>query len=115
MELYVYKVSAITRVVDGDTVDCDIDLGFKLYMNERVRLLGIDAPEVRTRDLEEKARGFEAKAWLEEKLNNAEVIYIKTDIKSDKYGRTLGEFFINDEQKSLNEQMVDEGLALIYE
>ena len=85
--IYIYKASLI-RVVDGDTVDLIIDLGFDTSRYERFRLYGIDAPELRTE------AGKEAKAWLSEALQPLEVIYVqtlqhKTKAKRDKYGRFL--------------------------
>ena len=89
--MYEYRCK-IRRVVDGDTVDVDIDLGFGIvYANQRVRLYGIDAPESRTRDLVEKKFGLLAKEYLERELG--ETCVIRTQIDKGKYGRILGEFF----------------------
>ncbi|MCI5146132.1 MAG: thermonuclease family protein [Candidatus Electrothrix sp. AR3] len=114
---YVYRVREVRKVVDGDTVDLVIDLGFDTSLAKRVRLSDIDAPESRTRDLEEKALGLEAKNWLKRKLNEAEKILIRTYLtgKGEKYGRVLGLLFINAEEISLNEQMIQQGYAWKYD
>jgi len=104
----------VLRVVDGDTVDVLVDLGFSTHRKIRVRLDGIDAPETRTRDAAEKLRGYAAKSWLEEKLVQAKVVSIKT-IKSGstgKYGRYLGVLYADG--VNLNQRMVKEGLAKVY-
>ena len=104
----------VLRVVDGDTVDVLVDLGFSTHRKIRVRLDGIDAPETRTRDAAEKLRGYAAKSWLEEKLVQAQVVSIKT-IKSGstgKYGRYLGILYADG--INLNQRMVKEGLAKVY-
>ena len=86
--MYEYKVTEIAKVVDGDTVDLVLDLGFGLYKKERVRVAGIDTPESRTRDLVEKRYGLEAKVYLEGMLTNAESLTGKTK-KEGKYGRMM--------------------------
>jgi micrococcal nuclease len=104
----------VLRVVDGDTVDVLIDLGFSTHRKIRVRLDGIDAPETRTRDAAEKLRGYAAKSWLETKLTEAKVVSIKT-IKSGstgKYGRYLGILYADG--VNLNQSMLKEGLAKVY-
>jgi micrococcal nuclease len=105
------------RVVDGDTIDVDIDLGFNVSYTQRVRLAGIDTPESRTTDLKEKALGLEVKEYLKHLLENAEDIVIQTEKpdSSEKYGRILGWLFINDEDTSLNEKMISEGYAWEYD
>ena len=108
--MFYYNVE-ILRVVDGDTVDVRIDLGFNVWHKCRVRLMGINAPESRTRDLEEKARGLAAKDWLIDKLNTGDV-----EMQSHgegKYGRVLGTFFIK--SVDINDLMVNEGHAEIYD
>ena len=92
--MYEYAIKEIVKVVDGDTVDIVIDLGFNLSKKERVRLAGIDTPESRTRDLEEKAMGLEAKDFLTRRLNDgmASGLRVKTE-KDGKYGRMLGHLF----------------------
>ncbi len=112
---YVYKVRGIKKVIDGDTVDVILDLGFDTSLTKRVRLIGIDTPESRTRDLKEKAFGLEAKYWLKKKLEEAEKIFIQTSITKEKYGRVLGELFVNTDEISLNEQMVELGYAWRYD
>jgi|TARA_Y100000310_G_scaffold71645_1_gene67532 micrococcal nuclease len=107
----VYKAK-ILRVVDGDTVDVDIDLGFGLTSNKkRIRLLGIDTPEKRTRDLTEKYYGKLATAFLESHLEVGKKYKLRTS-KPDKYGRILGEFFIKD--TNINQLLVEENHAVAY-
>ena len=118
---YNFRVIKINRVVDGDTIDVTIDLGFDLYKKERVRVAGVDTPEKRTRDLEEKALGIDATNWLKEKLNSAiagdDDLVIRTELVGGvgKYGRLLGWLYIGDSNISLNEQMITEGYAWEYD
>jgi len=114
---YVYRVKQVLKVVDGDTIDAAIDLGFDISLTKRVRLAGIDTPESRTTDKREKALGLESKDWLKNRLEFAKDILIKTQLpdSTEKYGRILGKLFINGEEKSLNEQMIDEGYAWEYQ
>ena len=106
---YNFRVVEINRVVDGDTIDVTIDLGFDLYKKERVRVAGVDTPEKRTRDDEEKALGYDATHWLEDKLNGAisgdDDLVIRTELVGGvgKYGRLLGWLYIGDGEVSLNE------------
>tara|TARA_B100001939_G_C16486094_1_gene423489 strand:+ start:95 stop:511 length:417 start_codon:yes stop_codon:yes gene_type:complete len=110
--MYRYKVD-VTRVVDGDTVDVDIDLGFGMvYKKQRVRMMGIDTPESRTRDLEEKFYGKASKAHLKSILAEGDV-QLKSHDKG-KFGRILGELFIGDSSYSVNQQMIDEYHAVPY-
>jgi len=113
MELYNYKAKVV-RVVDGDTVRMDINLGFGIIMsNESVRLVGIDAPESRTRDLVEKEKGLASKDFLISLLPVGTDIIVQTTLdKSGKYGRVLG--VLVKDQVNLNELMVAEGLAVVY-
>jgi micrococcal nuclease len=105
----------VRRVVDGDTVDVDIDLGFGVILsNQRVRLWGIDAPESRTRDLAEKQLGKDATKFLESKLGETCILRTKLD-KKGKFGRILGEFYTNSFEVSINEQMINAGHAKRYE
>jgi micrococcal nuclease len=115
--MYEYRVKKVLRVVDGDTIDVDIDLGFNVSYTQRVRLAGIDTPESRTTDLKEKALGLEVKEYLKNLLDGAEDIVIQTEKpdSSEKYGRILGWIFINDEDTSLNEKMINEGYAWEYD
>ena len=114
-------MTEITRVLDGDTIDVTIDLGFDLYKKERVRIAGVDTPEKRTRNLEEKALGIDATNWLKEKLDGAidgdDELSIRTELVGGvgKYGRLLGWLYIGDGNVSLNEQMIDEGYAWEYD
>ena len=119
---YNFRVTEINRVVDGDTIDVTIDLGFDLYKKERVRVAGVDTPEKRTRNLEEKALGIDATNWLKKKLEDTiagdgDELTIRTELKGGvgKYGRLLGWLYVGDEQVSLNEQMITEGYAWDYD
>ena len=118
---YNFRVTEINRVVDGDTIDGTIDLGFELYKKERVRVAGIDTPEKRTRDLEEKALGIDATNWLkgtlEDTINGEHELTIRTELKGGmgKYGRLLGWLYIGEDDVSLNEQMIKEGYAWEYD
>jgi len=113
---YIYRVRQVHKVVDGDTIDVDIDLGFDVSLAKRVRLAGIDTPESRTKDTYEKKLGLESKDWLKHRLEFAKDIIIKTELpdSTEKYGRILGWLYINDEQTSLNEQMIQQGYAWSY-
>ena len=118
---YNFRVTEIARVLDGDTIDVIIDLGFDLYKKERVRVAGVDTPEKRTKDDEEKALGYDATHWLEEKLDGAikgeDDLIIRTELVGGvgKYGRLLGWLYIGDAEVSLNEQMIEEGYAWAYD
>jgi len=113
---YIYRVRQVHKVVDGDTIDVDIDLGFDVSLAKRVRLAGVDTPESRTKDEIEKKLGLESKEWLKNRLQFAKNIIIKTELpdSTEKYGRILGWLYINDETASLNEQMIQEGYAWSY-
>ncbi len=113
---YIYRVKEVLKIVDGDTIDANIDLGFDISLTKRVRLNGIDTPESRTTDLKEKALGLEVKEWLKHKLEGAKDILIKTQLpdSTEKYGRILGNLYINNESLSLNDQMVNAGYAWEY-
>ena len=118
---YNFRVTKINKVVDGDTIDVTIDLGFDLYKKERVRVAGIDTPEKRTRDLEEKALGIDATNWLKAKLAEAitgdDELTIRTELCGGigKYGRLLGWLYIGDGDVSLNEEMIKLGYAWEYD
>ena len=118
---YNFRVVSIDRVVDGDTIDVTIDLGFDLYKSERVRVAGIDTPEKRTRDLEEKALGIDATNYLKKKLEETiegdEELTIRTELKGGmgKYGRLLGWLYIGEDTISVNETMIQEGYAWSYD
>ena len=111
----------INKVVDGDTIDVTIDLGFDLYKKERVRIAGVDTPEKRTRDLEEKALGLDATYWMKDKLTETikgdEELIIRTELKggTGKYGRLLGWLYVGEDTVSLNEKMITEGYAWAYD
>ena len=118
--MYKYKC-IIRRIVDGDTVDVDIDLGFNVWMNnQRIRISGVDAPEVRTRDLEEKAAGFESKAFVEGLLpvGSKQVLISKEYNSSGKYGRIIGTFELYDAGKdawsNLSTMLLESGNAKTY-
>ena len=118
---YNFRVIKINRVVDGDTIDVTIDLGFDLYKKERVRVAGVDTPEKRTRNLEEKALGIDATGWLKAKLEESikgdEELTVRTELKGGvgKYGRLLGWLYVGDSDISLNEKMITEGYAHSYD
>ena len=118
---YNFRVTKIKKVVDGDTIDVVIDLGFDLAKTERVRIAGIDTPEKRTRDLEEKALGLDATNWmkskLEETIKGEDELIVRTELKGGmgKYGRLLGWLYVGDSDLSLNEQMITEGYAWAYD
>ena len=118
---YNFRVTEINRVVDGDTIDVTIDLGFDLFKKERVRVAGVDTPEKRTRNLEEKELGIHATNWLKKQLEDTiagdEELIIRTELKGGvgKYGRLLGWLYIGDNIISINEQMIAEGYAWSYD
>ena len=111
----------IDRVLDGDTIDVTIDLGFDLYKKERVRIAGVDTPEKRTRNLEEKELGIDATNWLKKELEDVlagdDELIVRTELVggTGKYGRLLGWLYIGDAELSLNEQMITEGYAWAYD
>jgi micrococcal nuclease len=111
---YIYRVKQVLKVVDGDTIDADIDLGFDISLTKRVRLSGVDTPESRTTDLKEKALGLEVKEWLKKNLDGKKNILIKTELpdSTEKYGRILGRLYVDD--VCLNDRMIDEGYAWEY-
>lgn len=112
--MYEYVVKKVHKVVDGDTIDVDIDLGFNISYFQRVRLAGIDTPESRTTDPYEKNLGMESKEWLKKALEGQTKIIIKTEKpdSSEKYGRILGWLYVND--VNLNLAMIDQGYAWGY-
>ena len=110
--MYEYKAT-IVKVVDGDTVDVDIDLGFGMvYKKQRVRMMGIDTPESRTRNLEEKFYGKQSKAHLQSILAEGDIQLQSHD--KGKFGRILGELFVGSSTYSVNQQMIDEYHAVPY-
>ena len=118
---YNFRVVEINRVVDGDTIDVTIDLGFDLFKKERVRVAGVDTPEKRTRDLEEKELGIEATNWPKRNwmvpLVGMTILLFALKLVGGmgKYGRLLGWLYIGDSELSLNEQMIEEGYAWAYD
>ena len=111
--MYQYKIKKIHRIIDGDTVDVEISLGFHITINQRVRLKGIDAAETKTKDLTEKAEGLAAKEWLEKELSKPGEWIIETT-KDDKYGRILGTLYLVGEPVTVNERMLNDGIAKPY-
>ena len=114
--MYEYRVKKVTSVVDGDTIDVEIDLGFNVSFSQRVRLAGIDTPESRTTDKFEKSLGLEAKEYLKSKLKDAKLIVIKTEKpdSSEKYGRILGWLYVDGDTVSVNDHMIEDGYAWGY-
>ena len=114
--MYEYRIKQVIKVVDGDTIDVEIDLGFDISITKRVRLAGIDTPESRTTDKAEKALGIEVKNVLKNKLAGAKQIVIKTEKpnSSEKFGRVLGWLFLDNDDKSYNQIMIDTGYAWSY-
>jgi micrococcal nuclease len=114
--MYQYFVKEVKSVVDGDTIDVVIDLGFNILYAQRVRLAGIDTPESRTTDKAEKALGLEAKEYLKKKLAGAKTIVIRTEKldSSEKYGRILGWVYLDGSGESVNNQMIEDGYAWGY-
>jgi micrococcal nuclease len=114
--MYEYRIKKVTNVVDGDTIDVEIDLGFSVSYAQRLRLAGIDTPESRTTDKMEKALGLEAKEYLKSKVKDAKDVIVKTEKpdSSEKYGRILGWVYVDGSKKSINEQMIEDGYAWGY-
>ena len=121
---YIYRIKSVLKVVDGDTIDAAIDLGFDISLTKRIRLAGVDTPESRTTDAKEKALGLEVKEWLKKKLEGQTDVIVKTELpdSTEKYGRILGHLFIGDKEvsavnkkKSVNQMMIDDGYAWEYD
>jgi micrococcal nuclease len=114
--MYEYFVKEVTKVVDGDTIDVIIDLGFDIMFSSRVRLAGIDTPESRTTNKAEKVLGLESKEYLKKYLKDAKSVVIKTEKmnSSEKYGRILGWVYLNGDTESLNDKMINDGYAWGY-
>jgi micrococcal nuclease len=111
VRMYKYKAKLV-RVVDGDTVDCILDLGFDVSIKERVRLKGLDTPEIRTKDLHEKELGFKAKKFVEDMFQDkGNDVIIETEYRRGKYGRTIGTITFQDDTV-LNEMLITEGHAV---
>lgn len=115
--MYEYRVKKVTKILDGDTFDVDIDLGFNISYSQRIRLSGIDTPESRTRDLNEKKFGLEAKEYVKSLIDNAKLVVIKTEKpdSSEKYGRILGQVFLDGSEVSVNQLLIDNGYAWAYD
>ena len=111
--MYQYKIKTIKKIVDGDTIDVDIDLGFGITYSHRVRLKGINTAETKTLNLEEKAKGLAAKEWLKKELSREGEWVIETT-KEDKYGRILGTLYFVGDPVTINEKMLNEGIAKPY-
>jgi len=114
--MYEYYVKKVENVVDGDTIDVLIDLGFDILFASRVRLAGIDTPESRTRDLAEKKLGLESKEYIKKLLKDAKSIIIKTEKmnSTEKFGRILGWLYIDGDTVSINDHMINDGYAWGY-
>jgi micrococcal nuclease len=109
--MYEYRAKLI-KIIDGDTIDAEIDLGFKISVRKRIRFLGINAPETRTRDLEEKQAGLKTKSRLETLFDTSRGVFTLKSHGVGKFGRVLGEIFI--ENININELLLKEGLASKY-
>jgi micrococcal nuclease len=114
--MYEYFVKQVINVVDGDTIDVVIDLGFDISFTSRVRLAGIDTPESRTKDKAEKALGLESKKYLADRIKAAKNVVIKTEKmnSSEKFGRILGWIYLDGEGTSINHEMIEKGYAWGY-
>ena len=117
--MYEYKVKSVDHIVDGDTLDVTVDLGFNITHKIRVRLIGINTPESRTKDLEEKARGLASKKRFTEIINECMVkdtLLVHTQ-KKGKYGRYLGTLISQDADSrvDINRQLIREGYAVLYD
>lgn len=114
--MFEYYVKEVTNVVDGDTIDVVIDLGFSISFTSRVRLAGIDTPESRTTDKAEKVLGLESKEYLKKAIKAAKTVVIKTEKmdSSEKYGRILGWVYLDGSGNSINNEMIQKGYAWGY-
>ncbi len=114
--MFEYYVKSVNKIVDGDTIDVVIDLGFDISFTSRVRLAGVDTPESRTKDLAEKALGLESKAYLASILEGAESIVIRTEKinSTEKFGRILGWLYVNGNIDSVNSELIEKGYAWKY-
>jgi micrococcal nuclease len=115
--MYQYKITEIRRIIDGDTVDVTIDLGFNIHLNHRVRLVNIDAPSIRTLNEEVKKYGLRAKEKLEEYLNSGDSIIVATQKPSEteKYGRILGEIYVEGHNLTASEYLFANQYAWVYD
>jgi micrococcal nuclease len=114
--MYEYRVKKVLKIVDADTIDVDLDLGFNISFTQRVRLAGIDTPESRTTDKYEKSLGLEVKDKLKHSIETAKTVVIKTEKpdSTEKYGRILGWVFLDGNPVSINQTLIDEGFAWSY-
>jgi micrococcal nuclease len=114
--MFEYYVKQVSNVVDGDTIDVVIDLGFDISFTSRVRLAGIDTPESRTKDKAEKALGLESKKYLSDRIKAAKNVVIRTEKinSSEKFGRILGWLYLDGESNSINHEMIEKGYAWGY-
>jgi micrococcal nuclease len=114
--MYEYRIKKVLKVVDGDTIDVDIDLGFNISYYQRVRLAGIDTPESRTTDKEEKILGLEVKDRVKHLIDNAKTVVIRTEKpdSSEKYGRSLGWLYLDGAETSVNHALIADGFAWEY-
>lgn len=110
-ELYYYNAT-VDRVVDGDTIDVTIDLGFNVWIKERLRLYGLNTPETRTKDLEEKERGLKAKKYVENQVNSNSGQIQVLSLGRGKYGRVLAEIWVG--KNNINELLISNGHAEVY-
>lgn len=111
---FAYKVRSVVKIIDGDTFDCILDLGFDVLLEARVRMAGIDTPESRTRDKVEKKFGLASKEFLKEGIKHAEDIIVRTELDNEKgkFGRILGTVYLDG--VNINQKMIDEGYAVAY-
>lgn len=115
-KMYEYKIKRLVKVIDGDTIDVEIDLGFDVSTTQRLRLAGIDTPESRTVDPREKTAGLFVKEWLTKTLSEGSFIVKTTKLdNSEKYGRMLGTLYKGTEKESINEKMIRLGYAWAYD
>ena len=116
MEKYIYR-GKLDRVVDGDTIDALIDVGFDIWLKKRVRFQGMDAWESRTRNLEEKAKGIEASKFTQKYMEMNDGKFVIQSYGKGKYGRILAEIFIDidGEETSLNKLLIENGHAYVYQ
>jgi micrococcal nuclease len=114
--MFEYYVKHVIGVVDGDTIDVVIDLGFDISFTSRVRLAGIDTPESRTKDKAEKVLGLESKKYLADRIKAAKNVVIRTEKinSSEKFGRILGWLYLDGESNSINHEMIEKGYAWGY-
>jgi micrococcal nuclease len=111
-EPFVYRLKAVAKVVDGDTVDLDLDLGFSITIRQRMRLIGLDAPELRSKDPVEKAKGQESQAFVSQWFERPGAVLVRTT-KEEKYGRMLADCY-REGAPSLCTELLEKGLAQPY-